>query len=111
MRLFGKPVCHIPALLLCFLFVCLFVFKPLCSLREHFFNTFGTAWTFQELQGAETSFCLPVKGVSSLKGDSLLKNHRICKKKEKLAKIHRPVGTRRRSSWGAVLVLSNQIDR
>lgn len=70
--LFGKPVCHIPALL-CFLFVCLFVFKSLCSLRKHFFYIFAIAWTFQELQGAETSLCLPVKGVSSLKVNSLLK--------------------------------------
>lgn len=43
-----------------FLFVCFS--KSLCSLRETFFNTFGIAWTFQELRGADTSFCLPVKG-------------------------------------------------
>lgn len=54
-----------------FLFVCFS--KSLCSLRETFFNTFGIAWTFQELREADTSFCLPVKGVSSLKGNSLLK--------------------------------------
>ncbi len=51
MRLFGKPVCHVPALLCFFFFpfVSLFVFKSLCSLREHFL-------TLLELPGHFRSF-------------------------------------------------------
>lgn len=80
-----------------------FVFKSLCRFKRTFLTLFGNLpghlRSFVELR---LLFCLPVKGVSSLKGNSLKnkKNHRICKKEEELATIHCPVGLKRgRGDW------------
>lgn len=94
------------------LFVCLKIFV-LFKENFFFFRTLGNAWTFQELQGAKTCFRLPVKGVSSLKGNSLFlkkKNIEYAKRRRSWQKIYRLVGLKRRSGWGAALVLSKQID-
>lgn len=84
------------------LFVCLKIFV-LFKENFFFFRTLGNAWTFQELQGAKTCFRLPVKGVSSLKGNSLFlkKKNRICKKKEKLAKNISSRGTEKEEWLGS----------
>lgn len=86
----------------CCLFVCLKIFV-LFKENFFFFRTLGNAWTFQELQGAKTCFRLPVKGVSSLKGNSLFlkKKNRICKKKEKLAKNISSRGTEKEEWLGS----------
>lgn len=83
------------------LFVCLKIF--VLFKENFFFRTLGNAWTFQELQGAKTCFRLPVKGVSSLKGNSLFlkKKNRICKKKEKLAKNISSRGTEKEEWLGS----------
>lgn len=82
------------------LFVCLKIF--VLFKENFFFRTLGNAWTFQELRGAKTCFRLPVKGVSSLKGNSLfLKKNRICKKKEKLAKNISSRGTEKEEWLGS----------